>query len=130
MSLKQQAQVYMDSHIVIFTHGAACGNVIFMSPVCCPKLLTSLAFECTPWLLVCVRRVLAAGLLQCIELIWTMHVMTAGAWSLLFGGQMHTPLSCAYKPPKLILQDMSICCWLSALAQFAGNLTCTSQDWH
>lgn len=32
MSLKQQAQVYMHSHIVIFTHGAACGNVIFMSP--------------------------------------------------------------------------------------------------
>ncbi|KAL0051177.1 hypothetical protein WJX82_003128 [Trebouxia sp. C0006] len=32
MSLKQQAQVYMHSHIIIFTHGAACGNVIFMSP--------------------------------------------------------------------------------------------------
>jgi len=63
MSLKQQAQVYMHSHIVIFTHGAACGNVIFMSPVCCPIMLDCLAFECTPWLLLCLQRVLAAGVL-------------------------------------------------------------------
>ena len=33
MSLAQQAEVYMHTHIAIFTHGAACGNVLFMSPV-------------------------------------------------------------------------------------------------
>ncbi len=95
-----------------------------MSPVCCPNLLSFSTFECTPWLLVCLQHVLGADLLQRTELARTMHVMTADAWSQLFGGQMQTLCSCAYKNPMLILQDIKICYWLDA--EFVGNLTCNA----
>jgi len=53
-----------------------------------------------------------------------MHVMAAGAWSLLFGGQMHTPQQLCLQNPTLILWDNSMCCWLNA--QFAGKLRCNA----
>jgi len=57
-------------------------------------------FACNAcWLLTCYNALIA--------LIRTVHVMTAGAWSLLFSGHMHTPRSCAYKTPMLILRDLA-----------------------
>ncbi len=39
LTFKQQMAVYAESQVVIMTHGAALGNVLFMSPVSQPPPL-------------------------------------------------------------------------------------------